>query len=128
MILLDTNVWIKFLAGSPELDEKSLEAIVQGDNEVYVSYASLWEIKIKESLGKLSTADDIVQISEDLGINMLPISLEAITRIASLPHHHRDPFDRMLIAQCAEHNLTLFTSDRALSQYGENCAINYISK
>jgi PIN domain nuclease of toxin-antitoxin system len=80
--------------------------------------ASLWEIAIKISSGKLSLIEDVSRAVEDLDLEILPISLPHVRRVGGLPFHHRDPFDRMMIAQAFEEGLTIVTRDRAFKAYG----------
>ena len=103
-------------------DEISPEAkrIVQTEEHLFASFASLWEIAIKQGLGKLNIGLNIPGIEEQCeirGIQMLPLSSGAIERIKTLPDIHRDPFDRMLIAQAIEDSLTIVTRDRIIPQY-----------
>jgi PIN domain nuclease of toxin-antitoxin system len=96
-------------------------AIEDGANEVYLSAASLWEAAIKQSLGKLSLpkspANFLQQQREAHGILSLPIDETAVTHLIGLPPLHRDPFDRILIAQASQHSLTLVTMDDAIRAY-----------
>ena len=92
--------------------------MVVGDADiVYVSLASAWEIAIKTSIGKLRLANPIEQELVASDFEPLPVGLRHIEHVASLPLHHRDPFDRMLVAQCQVERLTLVTADRRLQPY-----------
>ena len=102
--------------------EISAEAkrIVQTEEHLFTSFASLWEIAIKQGLGKLNIGLNIPGIEEQCeirGIRMLSLSSDAIERIKTLPDIHRDPSDRMLIAQAIENSLAIVTRDRIIPQY-----------
>ncbi len=115
--LLDTHVLLWWLDGSPELGPRCKELIADQRNQVYVSAATTWEISIKKALGKLEAPDDIDSIVEDEGFSKLPISLYHGQLAGSLPMLHRDPFDRMLIAQAQAEGLILMTSDNNIGLY-----------
>ncbi|AUX46497.1 twitching motility protein PilT [Sorangium cellulosum] len=120
-LLLDTHVWLWFA-----LDPGRVSADVQAllgsvDTEIYVSVASLWEVVIKTSLGKLDLPDPPETFWEcqtrGSGMATLPIRPEHILDIAVLPHIHRDPFDRLLVAQARVERLTLVTTDPKIRAY-----------
>jgi PIN domain nuclease of toxin-antitoxin system len=117
--LLDTQI-IVLAARTPEkLSERVRRALLDPANERYVSLVSLWEIAIKRSTGRLSVTDaDIDQTLIDLAAEDMPIRRQHVLGVADLPFHHRDPFDRLLIAQAKIENLTLATSDRHFPAYG----------
>lgn len=117
-LLLDTHVFLWWLENSPSLGAKAKEAIKNGRNEVYVSAATTWEISIKKALGKLQAPGDMDTIVEEERFLKLPISLYHGQMAGSLPSIHRDPFDRMLIAQAQAEGLMLVTSDGNFSRYG----------
>ena len=113
-------LWTLF---APEKLTPTVMVLVENsDNLLLVSPVSLWELAIKIALGKLSVAGPSVEPlllrMQQLGPTMLPISLSHIQRLASLPHHHRDPFDRMLIAQALAEAVPFLTSDTNLHAYG----------
>ena len=117
-LLLDTHVllwWSEERRISPE----AFEAISDPDNIVYVSAASIWEISIKRASGKLRVDDAIFDVSAD-DFEPLPITHADARLAGSLPDHHRDPFDRMLIAQALAHDLVLITRDSQMGLYGPN--------
>ena len=117
-LLLDTHVllwWSEERRISPE----ALEAISDPDNIVFVSAASIWEISIKRASGKLRVDDAIFDVSAD-DFEPLPITHADARLAGSLPDHHRDPFDRMLVAQALAHNLVLVTRDPKMGLYGPN--------
>lgn len=115
--LLDTHVLLWWLDGSPELGPHCKDLIADQRNQVYVSAATTWEISIKKAIGKLEAPDDIDSIVEDEGFSKLPISLYHGQLAGSLPMLHRDPFDRMLIAQAQAEGLILMTTDSNIGQY-----------
>jgi PIN domain nuclease of toxin-antitoxin system len=120
--LTDTNAFLWFITDSPRLGAKAKALLESRDNERLLSVASIWEIAIKASLGKLTFRKPLEEfIPEQIAINdftILDISVAHALQIARLPFHHRDPFDRMLVAQCLTENLPLVGSDDALDAYG----------
>jgi PIN domain nuclease of toxin-antitoxin system len=116
-LLLDTSVLIWARVDSPSLDRGVRKAIGDSRNEVVVSAVSIWELSIKQRLGKLRLpAGDLV---DDLAsrFSLLPITPEHAWTAGQLPLHHRDPFDRLLVAQAQLEGLTLVTRDRAFGLY-----------
>jgi PIN domain nuclease of toxin-antitoxin system len=114
-LLLDTNALLWWLAGEP-LQPAALERIADPEALVMVSAASVWEVEIKRRLGKLD-APDLAGVVEEEGFAALAISLPHAARAGSLPLHHHDPFDRMLVAQAQLEGLTIVTRDRAFDAY-----------
>nr|WP_297460595.1 type II toxin-antitoxin system VapC family toxin [uncultured Halomonas sp.] len=117
-LLLDTHVFLWWLADDPRLGITAREIIAEPRNTVFVSAASVWEISIKRQLGKLKAPDDLERIIEDEGFISLPIAPFHGEQAGNLPMHHRDPFDRMLIAQAQTEGLVLMTADNAFPPYG----------
>ena len=119
-LLLDTHVLIWRLADDPMLGPRTRATIADERNEVYVSAVSAWEISIKRALGKLDAPEDLdlESILEDEGFEILPINFFHGEQAGRLPPHHRDPFDRMLIAQAQAEGLELVTNDGAFTAYG----------
>ena len=115
--LLDTQVFLWCLMDSPRLTPEVRELIADPLNPVYVSAATSWEIAIKKSLGKLKAPHNIDGIVEEMGFLKLPIYLYHGDTLSRLPFHHRDPFDRMLIAQAIAEGLVLISSDRKFEMY-----------
>jgi PIN domain nuclease of toxin-antitoxin system len=91
---------------------------IQAAEAVYVSAATIWEIEVKRASGKLRVEADMAAIVDEAGYERLPITFEHAVEAGRLPLHHRDPFDRMLVAQARVESLTLATSDEALARYG----------
>ena len=116
--LLDTHVFIWFVTQNLHLSREVDAIITDPSNEAFVSLASLWEISIKQSVGKLPPlpVDPAVLISRS-ELTALNIGFAHIRQVARLPFHHRDPFDRMLIAQAQIDGLTLITDDRRIARY-----------
>ena len=114
-LLLDTHVLIWWDEGAG-LSPASVQAIQQAD-QVYVSAVSGWEISIKSALGRLETKRSVIEAARDSGFEELPVRLLHTQALADLPPHHRDPFDRMLVAQARHEGLTLVTRDAALGAY-----------
>jgi PIN domain nuclease of toxin-antitoxin system len=116
-LLLDTNVVIWWLEDSDRLGSAARKAIDDGSNEVFVSAVSACEISIKSSLGKLRTPTDLEQQISRNSFMALPITVEHGVAVQELPLHHRDPFDRILIAQARCEGLTVVTGDGQFSGY-----------
>ena len=118
-ILLDTHVLIWATENNhSRLSKKILTEIVSSKNDVYFSTASLWEISIKKNLGKIQIdLEDFVAKLAKMDILNLPIEVEHILKLSNLPNYHRDPFDRILIAQSLSELMKLYTHDKILAQY-----------
>lgn len=120
-VLLDTHVFLWWITDDPRLNERAREIISDGENTLFFSAASGWEIAIKAKLGKLSVPDDLEGfIMEQLAqndITPLPVRLSHALHVYNLPAHHRDPFDRLLVAQAQVENLPILTGDTAIMQY-----------
>ena len=123
-VLLDTHAFIWFLAGDARLRAPARRHVADPANEKFLSIASVWEMAIKLSLGKLRLRDTLAEVvdqgTKSNAINLLGISKDHAVRVASLPWHHRDPFDRLLVAQAIEDDLTLLAGDAAFDDYGVN--------
>lgn len=117
-LLLDTHVLLWWLANDPALPRAVREAIAQPSNETWVSAASIWEAAVKRNLGRLRFHDDDLKSAlPESGFRPLPVTIDHALLAGSLPNHHRDPFDRMLVAQARLEGLTLVTRDPALHLY-----------
>ena len=118
-LLLDTHTLLWALARPAKLPARTAAAIREPANAVFVSAASVWEIAIKAALGKLSAdLDEVVRTSIDVGFEELAVTFAHARRVGALPALHRDPFDRMLVAQALEEGLTVVTRDAAVAEYG----------
>ena len=118
-LLLDTHIVIWWAAGSRLLGRKARDLIAANDAELIISAATWWELAIKHALGRLDI--DFKEARRDLEkreVKMLSVSFDHAELAAGLPLVHRDPFDRMLVAQAAAERLTLLTRDEQLAAYG----------
>jgi PIN domain nuclease of toxin-antitoxin system len=116
-LLLDTSALIWALIDDPSLTREARSAIGEGGNEVAVSAASVWEISIKQRAGKLRPPVDDVAGDLARRFTMLPITTEHAWAAGQLPPHHRDPFDRTLVAQAQLEGLTIVTRDPKIARY-----------
>jgi PIN domain nuclease of toxin-antitoxin system len=116
-LLLDTHVFLWWRLDSPRLKSKLRQSLLDPETEVYVSAAVAWEIVIKRALGRLTFEGRVSDAVLEEGFAMLPVTLAHVDEVASLPEHHRDPFDRLLIAQARREGLTLASHDRAMKRY-----------
>jgi PIN domain nuclease of toxin-antitoxin system len=122
--LADTHVLLWAVREPERVSSLARSVLEDGSQVVYFSIASIWEIAIKQSLGKLkldATVREFVQAQIHNDFKLLPVDVEHIARTATLPLHHRDPFDRMLIAQAEVEDLQIITMDASFSQYDVRC-------
>lgn len=117
-VLLDTHIFLWWLADNRKLSKKIRALIGDEKNFIYVSAISAWEIAIKKAQNKLKAPGDLGNVIEEEGFVELPITVFHAEQAGSLPPIHRDPFDRMLIAQAQAEGLELVTTDETLRQYG----------
>lgn len=115
-LLLDTHVFLWWQAGDPRLGDEVREKLSHAPL-VFVSAASAWEAAIKAGLGRLRLPKTVEEGVEEAGFSKLPVTFAHAEQVASLPRHHADPFDRLLIAQARLEGLTLVTHDRAFRRY-----------
>ena len=120
-LLLDTHAFLWWVADDPRLSDRARSLIADGSNEVFFSAASAWEIVVKAALGRLRIDGEVkVFIDRQLEANafeVLPIHLRHALAIAALPDLHRDPFDRMLVAQASTEGLAILTGDQQVAAY-----------
>jgi PIN domain nuclease of toxin-antitoxin system len=121
-LLLDTNVFLRMMTEEKLLSPAAKAAIADPNNEVWVSSVSAWEIGIKIAIGRIHLLDPLDFFMSD-GLHKarateLPIRIAHAIQVASMPLHHRDPFDRLLLAQAQIESLTIVTSDREFRAYG----------
>ncbi|MDX2093397.1 MAG: type II toxin-antitoxin system VapC family toxin [Kofleriaceae bacterium] len=116
-LLLDTHFLLWWLADDPELGERGRELIASPENVVFYSAASVWEIRIKEAIGKLTLPDTFADVLANQAFEPLPITSAHAHALRDLPMHHRDPFDRMLIAQARVERLAIVTRDPSIPKY-----------
>lgn len=119
-LLLDTHVLIWALENNPRLSNQARDAIIDGENIILVSAVSVWEINIKKAMGKLDAPDNLQQEIRTHRFTPLSINMDHAELAAKLPDIHKDPFDRMLIAQAIEEKLTLVSRDSMIAQYDVN--------
>ncbi len=115
-LLLDTHVLLWWLTAQ-HLRPKAASAIASSDSDVSVSAATVWQMSIKAGLGKLVVPDDLTDQLSHHGFDILPIGMTHALAVHSLPPHHADPFDRMLVAQARVEELTLVTRDANIRRY-----------
>jgi PIN domain nuclease of toxin-antitoxin system len=115
-VLIDSNALLWFIAGNSKRISRALRAQIEAEATT-VSVASLWEIAIKAGLGKLDAPDDLPTRVEEMGFYLLPVSADHAWQVRQLPLHHRDPFDRLLIAQAQVERLPIFTADPLFDAY-----------
>jgi PIN domain nuclease of toxin-antitoxin system len=120
-LLLDTHAWLWYYLGDSRLSATAHNAIADPANEKFINPASYWELASKVSLGKLvltESYDDLIQHSIfDNGFNILPIEPRHTVGLISLPHHHRDLLDRLLVAQVTVEKMSVVSNDSLLDQY-----------
>ena len=120
-LLIDTQCWLWWFAEPDRLQESTIAQIVDETNELWFSVASVWEMGIKVKLGKLPLPEPIDRYlssrMKQLGARSLEIRADHALQAGGLPLHHRDPFDRMLIAQAQVEGMTIVTSDRMFNRY-----------
>lgn len=118
--LLDTHTLIWFLSGDKNLSSKAKKAIESTGATNFISIVSLWEIAIKISLDRLELTTSFDKIEEEIfenGFQMLPISFKDTVTLSTLPFHHNDPFDRLLISQGINNKLTIISKDQHFDKY-----------
>lgn len=118
-ILLDTHLLLWWLWNSPQLTASARTLIANPDNTIFVSAVSLWEIRLKQGLGKLRVPEDFDQRLAAESFEQLPLTGHQTRALVELPWHHRDPFDRMLVAQALTERLRLATADPKMWLYSD---------
>jgi PIN domain nuclease of toxin-antitoxin system len=117
-LLVDTHALLWWLGDDPALSATARASIADPANDPLVSAASVWEIAIKRSLGRLTAPDDLPDVIASDGFAWLPVDERHAWAVRSLPVHHHDPFDRMLIAQAQVERLPVVTADARFAEYG----------
>lgn len=116
-LLLDTHVLLWWLADDPSLGTPAREAIANPENLVLFSAVSLWEMRIKQAIGKLELPANFDEVLAEQSFESLAVTVTHAHAVADLPMIHRDPFDRMLVAQARVERLTLMSRDELILQY-----------
>jgi PIN domain nuclease of toxin-antitoxin system len=121
-LLLDTHTFLWFVVDDPALSSRAKALLEDSTNDLLLSYASAWEMAIKISLDKLHVSSPFEKFLSDQlhqnGIDLLPFSIPQVTAVASMPFHHRDPFDRLLAAQVLTEKIPLVSKDAIFDRYG----------
>lgn len=118
-LLLDTHILIWWLTDDRKLKKAARDIIADPRNEIFASAVVVWEVAIKSALGRINVdVDEFEAALHDNGFEALPVSLQHAARVAHLPKIHRDPFDRMLVAQASIEELRLVSHDRIFERYG----------
>jgi PIN domain nuclease of toxin-antitoxin system len=115
-LLLDTHIALWAITGDAILGEKFLDRL-RHDPDIFLSPVTLWEITIKQATGKLAGPADLAERVRDMGFRELPVTYAHAIAARRLPPHHRDPFDRMLVAQATVEGLTLVSRDESIARY-----------
>ncbi|RYY78111.1 MAG: type II toxin-antitoxin system VapC family toxin [Moraxellaceae bacterium] len=118
-ILIDTHIFLWLLKTPKQLSKQQVETFKNPQNQFYLSSISIAEIMIKLSIGKLVVDFDPIQAAIDSGLKLLPYQAIDAVALANLPFHHKDPFDRMLIAQAKTQNMQMMSSDTVFGLYGK---------
>lgn len=116
-ILLDTHFLLWWLADDPALGDRARDVISSPENLIFYSAASIWEIRIKQATGKLEIPEDFADVLARQALEPLAITVSHAHGLRDLPPHHRDPFDRLLVAQARHERLTMLTRDQVISEY-----------
>ncbi|MBR4824373.1 MAG: type II toxin-antitoxin system VapC family toxin [Spirochaetaceae bacterium] len=122
MYLIDTHALLWYLRDSEELSQTARK-LIDNEEQIFTSIASLWEIAIKHSIGKLDlefTISQIEQLCKQKDISILPIEAKHLDKLRNLPNHHNDPFDRLIICQALSENLGIITRDTIIPKYPVN--------
>lgn len=117
IVLLDTHALIWALEASPRLSARAREVIESSDNTVLVSVVSAWEIEIKRAIGRLDAPGDLEDAIESAGFLRRLVTFADVRHLGGLPAHHKDPFDRMLVAQALEDGVPIVSSDPQIALY-----------
>ena len=119
--LLDTHALLWFISEDQKLSDRAHQLILDSNSEIFLSIASLWEIAIKVNIGKLALDKPFNQLFPDEidshGIEILDITIDSLVQLTALPPHHRDPFDRLIIAQALVENFPIISVDRNFDPY-----------
>ena len=126
-ILLDTHTLLWFASSPEKLSEPAQRELINRDNQLWISVVNVWEIQVKQQLGKLTldtSLEELIDTQQQTnGMKMLGVELPHIYILSQLENHHRDPFDRLLIAQAKSENYTLVTRDEHIHEYGNSVKV-----
>jgi PIN domain nuclease of toxin-antitoxin system len=128
-LLLDTHALIWFYENAPELSAQAKTAIEDPANESFASLTSFWEMSIKMGVGKLSISAPLEKFVEDVtnnGIQLLPVEMKHIIHYQTLPFHHRDPFDRMIVAQVLTEGMNIVSADKIFDEYLKSNSVHRV--
>jgi PIN domain nuclease of toxin-antitoxin system len=117
-LLLDTHAALWWLADDDRIGDEVIGNLTDDTNQVLLSAVVVWEVAIKRSLGKLDAPDDLAPTLLDAGAQPLPVTIDHAAAVEKLPWHHRDPFDRLLVAQALTEGAAIVSRDQPLSRYG----------
>ncbi len=120
-LLVDTHAFLWFMAGDRKLSRTARQAIEDSDGEWWLSVASAWELSIKSSLGRLTLpapTDEYLAERVRQGLRLMPVEWQHAAAVERLPFHHRDPFDRLIVAQAQREHLAVVTRDTVFADYG----------
>lgn len=120
-ILIDTHIFIWLLHSPEKIDKSNLKILSKYENNIYISAVSIFEIEIKRHLGKLIIPDDYHLLIDKLGLIPIHFDISHALRLKQLPSIHKDPFDRMLVAQCLEKDFYFMTKDELIAAYPIKC-------
>jgi PIN domain nuclease of toxin-antitoxin system len=116
-LLLDTHAALWWLRNDGDLGEAAIDELADESNDVLLSAVVVWEIAVKRALGKLEASEDVIQMIRSYDVRGLPITLAHAAEVERLPPHHRDPFDRMLVAQAMLEGAAIVSRDEKLRPY-----------
>ena len=117
-LLLDTHALVWWLSDVSRLSEAARAAIAEPRNDIFVSAVTGWEIAVKRAMGRMTAPDNLSAMVEERGFTHLPLTFHHAEQAGNLPPHHRDPFDRLLVAQAQAEGLILVTRDARIPRYG----------
>lgn len=117
--LLDTHILLWWMQDSPELPAEARDLVRDPANTIFVSAVNLWEIRIKEAIGKIRLPANFDEVLAKEEFETIALTADHVTELTGLPLLHRDPFDRILIAQARATRITLLTADNEIASYGD---------
>ena len=121
--LIDTHLLLWWLTDSEQLSQTARDIIQATEPTIFISAASVWEMRIKQAIGKLKLPKNFAEVLEEQPFERLSITVDHTHKVSELPMHHKDPFDRLLIAQATLDDLTILSHDKIFEQYKVRCQI-----